>query len=70
LSFALLVTAHVALAVGLIGRRPRSRGFVALLVPPLAPYFGVREKMWVRSAVWVLSAVAYVAARIGARLVT
>ena len=51
-SFAAHVTAHVALAAGLAARRPRIRAFVALLLPPLAPYFGIREKMWGRSIVW------------------
>lgn len=65
-SFAVLVTTHVALAAGLAGRRPRSRGLVALLVPPTAPYFGIRERMWVRSIVWALSLAIYLAARIAA----
>jgi hypothetical protein len=65
-SFALLVTSHVALAAGLLGRKPRLRGLVALLVPPVAPYLGIRERMWLRSIVWMLSLAAYVGARIAA----
>jgi hypothetical protein len=65
-SFALLVTTHVALAAGLLGRKPRLRGLLALLVPPVAPYFGIRERMWTRSILWGLSLVIYVAARIAA----
>ena len=65
-SFALLVTSHVALVAGLAWRRPRLRGLVALLVPPAAPYFGVRERMWVRSILWALSLVVYLAARVAA----
>jgi hypothetical protein len=68
-SFALLVTTHVALAAGLLGRRPRSRGLIALLIPPFAPYFGIREKMWARSILWLLSLAVYVAARVAARFV-
>lgn len=66
-SFALLVTTHVALAAGLVGRKPRSRGLLALVLPPLAPYFGLREKMWVRSVVWMVSLAVYVVARTFAR---
>ena len=68
-SFAAFVTAHVALAVGLVGRRPRARAVVALLLPPLAPYFGIREKMWARSILWGAALVAYLAARIAAKFV-
>ena len=69
-SFAAFVTAHVALAVGLVARNPRARGLVALLVPPLAPYFGIREKMWARSILWGAALVAYVAARVAASLIS
>lgn len=69
-SFAAFITAHVALAVGLVARNPRARGLVALLVPPLAPYFGIREKMWARSILWGAALVAYVAARVAASLVS
>jgi hypothetical protein len=66
-SFATLVTAHLALAAGLFGKGPWSRGLAALLVPPLAPYFGFREKMWGRTILWALSLVTYVVALIAAR---
>ena len=66
-SFAAHVTAHVALAVGLLLRKPRARGVVALLLPPLALYFGIREKMWARSILWTAALVAYLAARVAAR---
>jgi hypothetical protein len=69
-SFAAFITAHVALAVGLVARNPRARGLVALLVPPLAPYFGIREKMWARSILWGAALVAYVAARVAASFVS
>ena len=68
-SFAAHVTAHVALAVGLAARKPRVRAFVALLLPPLAPYFGIREKMWARSILWGASLAAYLAARVAAAFV-
>jgi len=66
-SFATLVTAHVALAMGLLTRTPRIRALLALLLPPLAPYYGAREKMWIRTTVWTLALVTYVAARVAAR---
>jgi len=38
LSFATLVTTHVVIAVRLVWRvKPRYRGLIALMVPPLAP---------------------------------
>jgi len=67
LSFAVLVTAHVALVAGLAVREPRTRGLVALLVPPLAPYWGLRERMRVRAAIWSLSLLVYVAGRVAER---
>ena len=63
LAFGLLITAHVVLAASLaIERRPRWRGLVALLVPPLAPYWGMEERMRLRSALWLGAAAAYVVA--------
>jgi hypothetical protein len=59
LAFATLVTAHVTLALGLARRRPRWRGLVALVVVPLAPIWGWRERMCVRGALWIASAIAY-----------
>jgi len=51
-SFGLLVTAHVALVAGLCLRAPRWRGLLALVVPPLAPYWGWEAKMRVRAGLW------------------
>lgn len=67
-SFAALVTAHVALAFGLTLARPRWRGPVALLVPPLAPYWGMEAGMKRRAALWVTALVIYALARIVAEL--
>jgi len=64
LAFATLVTAHVALAAGLVARRPWWRGPVALVVAPLAPYWGFRERMRARAAVWGAAFVVYIVARI------
>jgi hypothetical protein len=65
-AFAILTTAHVALVAALAAREPRWRAAVALAVPPLAPFWGMRAhvahvKVW--AAVWVVSALAYVAVR-------
>lgn len=59
-AFATLVTVHVFIAARLVLRaRPRWRGGLALIVPPLAPIWAWREG-WRRSAqLWVLAVVAY-----------
>lgn len=64
LSFALLVTAHVALVVGLATRPPRWRALVALFAAPLALYWGYKEGMRGRGAIWIVSAAAYGVMRI------
>lgn len=58
-AFATLVTAHVTLALGLLRRSPRWRGALALVVPPLAPWWGWREGMRARAAIWLLAAPVY-----------
>jgi len=60
-SFASLVTVHLAIAVALLGRRPRWRGWLSLL-PPVAPftvYWAFKEKMYVRAGLWGSSLVGY-----------
>jgi hypothetical protein len=57
-SFAVVVTTHVLLVVGLAGRTPRWRALIALVVPPLAPYWGWHG-LQRRAVVWIASAVAY-----------
>lgn len=64
LSFALFVTAHLAIVWGLLFRAPRWRSPVALVLPPLAPYWAVRERMRVRAILWIASLVVYALARI------
>ena len=61
-AFAALLTVHLALALGLARRPPRWRALVALLVAPLAPFWGWREKMRVRGALWVVAAGIYLVA--------
>ena len=58
-SFATLVTVHLALAAGLVRRRPHWRGAAALLLPPLAPYWGFRVGMRKRVIVWVAALSVY-----------
>jgi hypothetical protein len=59
LAFALLVTAHVTLVAGLASRPPRWRAVAALVVFPLAPWWGRGERMYGRLVVWLASAAAY-----------
>ena len=58
--FAASITTHVAIAVRLMIRaKPRYRGVIALLVPPLAPMWAYRER-WTKSCwLWVGSVCAY-----------
>ncbi|MCC6215044.1 MAG: hypothetical protein IT376_09260 [Polyangiaceae bacterium] len=63
-SFATLVTAHLWLAIGLTARKPWWRGPVALVVPPLAPWWGLDAGLRLRSALWITGACGYVVTRI------
>lgn len=66
LAFALLVTAHLAIVVGLVAKTPRWRALVALALAPLAPYWAWREHMRVRAGIWALGLVLYVVSLIAA----
>jgi hypothetical protein len=61
-AFACLVTAHLTLVFGLSRRTPRWRGLVALVIAPLAPWWGWRERMRARGAAWAAAAVVYLVA--------
>ena len=65
-SCALLLIAHASIVAALATRPPRWRALAALIVPPLAPYWAMREKLRGRAATWIASAVVYVIARIAA----
>jgi hypothetical protein len=67
-SFAVLLTVHVALVAGLVRKSPRWRGPVALFVPPLALYWGMHERMRLRSALWLTSLAVYIVSRIIAEI--
>jgi hypothetical protein len=60
-SLLVVVGAHASLLVGLVRGSPpyRYRGLVALLLPPLAPYFGFLHGMRKRSFCWLLGVFAY-----------
>lgn len=62
LAFAFLVTAHLAIVVGLVARTPRWRALAALVFPPLALYWGWQQRMRVRSVLWIVGLVVYVVA--------
>lgn len=58
-AFGALVCAHVALLSSLAARPPRRRALAALLVPPLAPYFGFLQGRRGWSVTWLVALVAY-----------
>jgi hypothetical protein len=60
-SLVVFVAAHVSLLVSLLGRPSRVRGLVALVVPPLAPYWGWREGLKLRVYVWATTLTLYTA---------
>jgi hypothetical protein len=67
-AFGLLVTVHVALSAALLTRRPRWRALLALLVPPLAPYWGYKEGWRKGALIWVAAFCLYAVARMAASL--
>jgi len=69
-SFAILCTAHLALALGLTLKKPRWKGFVALVLAPLAPYWGHAARMRPLPAVWVTAFCLYVLALLAALVET
>jgi hypothetical protein len=58
-AFATLVTVHIAIAFGLARRPPRWHGLLALVVAPLAPWWGWQARMRVRGVLWVAAAATY-----------
>lgn len=68
LGFALLLTVHAAIALGLAFRSPTWRAPVALIVPPLALYWAFSTGMRVRAIVWIFGLLLYVVAYAAALL--
>jgi hypothetical protein len=55
------LVAHVTLVIGLMRRKPWWRGLVALVVPPLAPFWGYEARLRGRVTLWVVTLVVYLA---------
>jgi hypothetical protein len=55
------LVAHVTLVIGLLRRKPWWRGLVALVVPPLAPFWGFEARLRGRVTLWVVTLVVYLA---------
>jgi hypothetical protein len=69
LGFALLVTAHVALCGFLVLRaKPRWRGLAAFVVPPLAPWWGLREGRTLTTSLWIVSLLLYLSGVLAAKI--
>ncbi len=66
-ALAAFVTVHVAIAYGLVWRRPRWHALAGFFVLPLAPYWAWREHMRVRTGIWGGALVLYIVAAIVAR---
>jgi hypothetical protein len=62
-AFAVAITAHVAIVIGLVRRAPRWRAAIAVIVPPLGVAWSFRERLWFRAAAWIVGATSYVIAR-------
>jgi hypothetical protein len=59
IALAVLFGAHVAIAAGLARRRAWGKAALALVVAPLAPWWGWREGMRARAVVWLAAVGAY-----------
>jgi len=53
------VTTHVALSATVAQDRPRWRGLLALIVPPLAPYWGWHANRRRLAVLWILAFLCY-----------
>jgi hypothetical protein len=62
------LVAHVTLVIALVRRDPWWHGLLALLIPPLAPYWGYEAKLRRRVTLWVTSLVVYLASVTAAAL--
>ena len=55
----LFLATHVALSAALFAPPQRWRGLLALLVPPLAPYWGFSAKRRALAVLWLVFFLAY-----------
>ena len=62
------LVAHVTLVIGLLKRKPWWRGLVALVVPPLAPFWGYEAELRGRVTLWVVTLAVYLASLTAAAL--
>jgi hypothetical protein len=62
LTFAALVTVHVATVFSLAQKRHVTAAMVGLFVPPLAPFWAIRKGMKARGAAWIVLALLYATA--------
>jgi cell shape-determining protein MreD len=60
-SLAALIVAHIALVIGLAQLQPRVwwRPLLAILLPPLAPYWGTRHGLRLRTYAWLAAIALY-----------
>jgi hypothetical protein len=58
-SFGVLVTVHLWLALALARKKPWWRGAVAFIVVPLAPYWGLTSRLRTLSIVWLTALISY-----------
>lgn len=61
-TFAVMVTVHVATVFGLLRRRRVGAALAALVLPPLAPWLAGRWGMRGRAIAWLVTAPLYVVA--------
>jgi hypothetical protein len=65
-SFAILCTTHLSLVLALTLKKPRWKGPLALVLVPLAPYWGLNAHMRLRSLTWVVAFCLYILALVAA----
>jgi hypothetical protein len=63
-TLAVCVAVHVSIAAKLTGMAPRWRGVVALLIPPLSPFWAWRSGLRARAVVWVVALAGWGVARL------
>jgi hypothetical protein len=58
-SLLVFICAHLSLLGGLLVHPPRSRALVALVVPPLAPYWGWQRGLKDPVSIWAVALALY-----------